>query len=79
MNKFFKSWKTTSAGIIAIVSGVVNYLNDKTQIVESLTSILLGFGLIFSKDYDQSGPTTLNRNSNEILDPQNPKVPSKPI
>jgi hypothetical protein len=54
MNRFLKSWKTTSAGIISVVSGVVLYFNDKTQIVESLTLVLSGVGFLFSKDYNKS-------------------------
>lgn len=57
-----KNWKTTMAGIIAIVGGVValyfaakNKKIDEATITASLTSILTGVGLIFAKDFNVSG------------------------
>ena len=50
----FKNWKTTSAGIIACAGAVILYLNDKTQIVAALTTLLSGIGLIFAGDASAS-------------------------
>lgn len=60
-----KNWKTTSTGIIAIISGIVGlYFAYKTNnineasIVGTLTAILTGVGLIFAKDSNVTGGTT---------------------
>lgn len=50
MKLFFKNWKTTSAGVVSIVSGVLLFINDKTKAIEALTAVLAGIGLIFSQD-----------------------------
>ncbi|MFK7048714.1 hypothetical protein FLACOL_01056 [Flavobacterium columnare] len=50
MGLIFKNWKTTSAGVVSIASGVLLFVNDKTKIIESLTAVLAGIGLIFSQD-----------------------------
>ena len=50
-----KSWKTTSTGIVAIVTGVTIYLNDKTKLTEGLTLVLTGIGLLFAKDFNVTG------------------------
>lgn len=62
-----KNWKTTSAGIIAIVGGAVaiyfaakNKALDEATITGSLTSILTGAGLIFAKDFNVSGTDKKN-------------------
>ena len=55
MKNALKNWKTTSAGVVMIVTGVLLYLNDRTKTVEALTSVLAGFGLIWAKDNDQTG------------------------
>lgn len=52
---FIKNWKTTSAGIVSIASGIFLYINDKTKPVEALTLVLTGIGLILSKDADKTG------------------------
>ncbi|MET2996479.1 hypothetical protein [Flavobacterium columnare] len=46
----FKNWKTTSAGVVSIVSGVLLFVNDKTKLIEALSAVLAGIGLIFSQD-----------------------------
>lgn len=58
------SWKTTSMGITAIVGGLVGlYFAFKSGTVDqgivmaSVTGILSGIGLIFSKDSDVTGGT----------------------
>jgi hypothetical protein len=56
MSKYLKNWKTTSAGIVSIVSAIALYLNDKAKIVEALSMLLAGIGLIFAGDA-QSEPT----------------------
>lgn len=60
-----KNWKTTSAGIAAIVGAVVaiyfahktNNINEAT-ISGALTAFLTGVGLIFAKDNNVTGGTT---------------------
>lgn len=52
---FIKNWKTTSAGIVSIATGIVLYTKDKSQLVEALTLVLAGIGLILSKDADKTG------------------------
>lgn len=59
----FKNWKTTSAGILAIVGGVcgllfANHPLTQEAILISATSILTGIGLIFAKDNNVTGGTT---------------------
>ena len=61
---FKKSWKTTSAGILAIVGSIVGgfyacksaTLNE-ASIMALATSFLTGIGLLFSKDSDVTGGT----------------------
>ncbi|HVX48811.1 MAG TPA: hypothetical protein VHB48_01590 [Chitinophagaceae bacterium] len=50
MSILFKNWKTTSAGIVTIASGVTIYLHDNTKLVEGLTAVLAGIGLMFAHD-----------------------------
>lgn len=52
-----KSWKTTSAGILAIVGGIVRFYFavkagqfTEEAITTSLTAILSGVGLLFARD-----------------------------
>ena len=60
-----KSWKTTSAGITMIVSGIIGFyfayktgnVNEGT-ITGSVTAILGGIGLILAKDSNVTGGTT---------------------
>lgn len=47
------NWKTASAGILAIVAGIVMITVDK-QIVEGVGSILTGIGLILAADGGKS-------------------------
>jgi uncharacterized membrane protein YbjE (DUF340 family) len=65
---FGKSWKTTSAGILAIVGGLVRgYFAYKSgqlteeAITTTLTAILSGIGLLFARDNnvtsEQAGAT----------------------
>lgn len=59
MQKIFKNWKTTSAGIVLIVTGVAMYQSNKTQIGPALSSVLGGIGLIFAHDAGSAQtPTT---------------------
>lgn len=46
----FKNWKTTLAGLGAIISGVA--LIVKGNIAEGVTGIITGIGLISAKDSD---------------------------
>jgi len=63
---FGKSWKTTSAGILAIIGGIAGIwftVKSATGLtMEALTgyitAILTGVGLIFAKDSNVTGGTT---------------------
>lgn len=58
-----KSWKTTSAGILAIVGAIVRYYfhyksgqpMTEEVVMTTITSISVGVGLIVSKDYNITG------------------------
>lgn len=50
MKNIFQNWKTTSAGIIMISSGLAIIINNHAMITESLTPILAGLGLLFAAD-----------------------------
>ncbi len=58
-----KNWKTTLAGIAAIIGGVFLILSDKTG--EGVTAITLGVGLIAAKDAgnNNSANTTTGQGS----------------
>ena len=55
LSNIFKNWKTTSAGIIMIVGAIALYVSDNTKLVEALTALLFGIGMIVAKDADQTG------------------------
>lgn len=50
-----KNWKTTLAGISAIIAGVSLFFNHPDQINEAIASVVVGLGLIFAKDSNISG------------------------
>lgn len=50
MKKYLHNWKTTSAGILSVIGGIVLYVSDHTKINESAAAILAGVGLIFASD-----------------------------
>jgi len=50
MKKIMKNWKTTSAGVLSIAGGILLYVNEPTKVIESLTMLLAGVGLIFATD-----------------------------
>jgi len=50
MKNIFKNWKTTSTGIITAAGGVLLFVHDKAKVVEALTAVLSGIGLIFAHD-----------------------------
>jgi hypothetical protein len=56
MKKYLDNWKTTSAGIVAVVSAIVMYTNDKTKVIEAVTLLLGGIGLIFAADAQEPKP-----------------------
>jgi hypothetical protein len=64
---FTGSWKTTSTGITMIVAAIVgfyfafknNQISEAT-ITVGISSLLGGIGLIFSKDKNVTGGTTIN-------------------
>lgn len=55
-----KNWKTTGAGILAIITGVAGLLGVKggADPTTAMASILAGWGLIFAKDGNVTGGTT---------------------
>jgi hypothetical protein len=58
-NFLIKNWKTTSAGILSIAGGIYTYYNDRTKVMEALTCVLTGIGLIMAKDADKTGDTSI--------------------
>lgn len=50
-----KNWKTTISGIASIASGVALYLNQPDKIQEAIGLVVVGFGLLFSKDHNVTG------------------------
>ena len=58
MKKYIDNWKTTSSGILLIATGITVYIADKTKLIEALTSVLGGIGLIFASDSQKGEPTT---------------------
>lgn len=61
MNKYLVNWKTTSAGVLAIIGGLTRLafaIRNKDLTEESIatvsTGILGGIGLIFARDYNKS-------------------------
>ena len=38
LQTIIKNWKTTSAGVVSIVSGILLFVNDKTKLIEALTA-----------------------------------------
>lgn len=49
----FKNWKTTLAGIGAVITGVATVV--KGDIVGGVSAIIAGVGLFGAKDYDVTG------------------------
>jgi len=52
----FKNWKTTLAGLGALVSGIA--LIVKGDIAGGVTAVLSGIGLVAAKDSNVTGGTT---------------------
>lgn len=66
MKNIFQNWKTTSAGIVLIVSAVVTYLYGMKHggltpetITAAVTQFLAGIGLIFAGDAGNNPPESL--------------------
>jgi len=62
IHKMNKSWKTTSAGIVAISGAIVGVYfaykanNLSAEVVTgAITAVLTGIGLLFAKDSDVTG------------------------
>lgn len=51
LSSLAKSWKTTSAGIVAIVGGIAMWNTDKKA---AMVAILSGIGMILAKDSNVS-------------------------
>jgi hypothetical protein len=49
----FKNWKTSLAGLGAIITGVASIVTG--NVVEGVTAIITGVGLVTAKDYDKTG------------------------
>jgi hypothetical protein len=50
-----RNWKTTLAGIAAIIAAASLAVNHPDKYGEAVTMALAGFGLILAKDGDKSG------------------------
>lgn len=68
-----KNWKTTSAGILTIVTSLVGLYYSITgglltaeTITMAVSGILVGIGLIFSKDKNVTGVGTEAQTKSEI-------------
>lgn len=61
MKNFFTSWKTTTAGLASIMtglSGLLHWINPEIpgpDISVALASFSAGFGLLFAKDGNVTG------------------------
>jgi hypothetical protein len=51
------NWKTTFAGIVAIIVGIVQCFHQGTIDLNCIYKIILGGGLMLAKDYDVTGGT----------------------
>jgi hypothetical protein len=49
----FKNWKTSLAGLGAVITGIATIV--KGDIVGGVTAIITGVGLVGAKDYDVTG------------------------
>ena len=49
----FKNWKTSLAGLGAIITGIATAL--KGDIVGGVSAVITGVGLVGAKDYDVTG------------------------
>ena len=64
MKNFASNWKTTSAGLGMIVTGVSGFLHATNpeipgpDLSTSFASVLAGVGLVFAKDGNVTGGTT---------------------
>jgi hypothetical protein len=64
MKNIWKNWKTTSAGILAIVGGITRFAFamkagefTEESVTTTVMAILTGIGLIFAKDGNITGGT----------------------
>jgi hypothetical protein len=48
-----KNWKTTLAGLGAIITGIATIV--KGDIVSGVSAVITGIGLVGAKDYDVTG------------------------
>jgi hypothetical protein len=76
-----KSWKTTMAGILAIVGGVTglifavtSHTINQATVTGAVTAILTGIGLIFAKDFNVTGGTNPQDGGTVPAATQPPKV-----
>lgn len=72
-----KNWKTTSAGIIAVVGGICTLIFAKELnqeiITLAATQIIGGIGLFLAKDYNVTGTNTIAKEG----EPELPTIPLK--
>lgn len=59
-----KNWKTTSAGILLIIGGIVRLIFafkagnfSEESVMTSATTVTTGVGLLFAKDFNVTGTT----------------------
>lgn len=57
MKSFAINWKTTGAGIGAIVTAIIQMWQAGSVTSEGMMAIFTGFGLIFAKDGNVTGGT----------------------
>lgn len=71
IKNLIKNWATTSAGIISIAGGILGLIRginmyDETVIIASITAILTGIGVMFSKQQNVTGVGDDARTQKEI-------------
>lgn len=49
----FKNWKTSLAGIGAVITGIATIV--KGDVVGGVTAVITGIGLVGAKDFDVTG------------------------
>ena len=73
---FFVNWKTTSAGLAAILVAIGSVFTslshgalDQTAVVTAATAVIAGLGLVFAKDANVSGTPTLTHGTSPVAVP----------
>lgn len=50
-----RNWKTTLAGIVAIIGAIAKMLNAGAVATEDIVAVVTGIGLIAAKDFNVTG------------------------